>query len=84
MTNDVASKHDESHNLGSLPECAECCAYLRGLSDAAEAIEKLLSEPIVLIGRMKPTQEKNTRDDIRWGMQKALLRVTDVKRTRER
>jgi hypothetical protein len=73
------SKHDESHMSGSLPDCAECCAYVQGLSDAVDAIEQLLNKPIILIGGMKPTQEKQTRDDIRYGMQKALLCVVDLR-----
>jgi hypothetical protein len=81
MTTCEMGKRNESHRLGSLPDCEACRAYFRGLSDAANAIENLLGEPLLLTGGMKPTQERQTREDIRYGMQKALLRVSDFERT---
>jgi hypothetical protein len=47
---------------------------LQGIQAAVSAVEQLCSEPIKLIP-MKPTQEKATRDDMRYGMQKALKRI---------
>lgn len=72
--------------LGSVP-CAVCRAKAagkrEGIEAAAKRVEELLMQPIRLIP-MTPTKEKETRDDMRHGMQKALAVVRALLQTEAR
>jgi hypothetical protein len=62
---------------------AKAAGKREGIEAAAKRVEELLMQPIRLIP-MTPTKEKETRDDMRHGMQKALAVVRALLQTEAR